>query len=507
MEVDQPKPEEVVNDGEQEENVQQIRVTFHLAAEYAKSAAHLQVPTDVIAVPATVGRKELSAVIHHLLGHDDEEDDEEDGDTKTKSASKMSFEFMLSHRNNRLLRTSIEREARRSGSSLEEALRVTYFPAQPPPEPQPTAPLLPDWIGCLDYENGILCAGCYDGSLVLSDTATEQLSKLTSRIVHRGPIHALSAVQIDHTLYMATGSMDQTLQLHIYDRNDSTWNTQVCTGGHAATLASVDLYTSSSSNQSGSPLLRLASGDWDGTVCIWDCLRVGDDAPAAAKRSRITSDTEAMDTAHDTATSPLMTASFQAHSSQVSGVAWGNFEKTHLTTASTLTTSSWDHSIKVWDVERQDCLLTLNGQRVVTCIDTSYYTAGIVASGHPDCTVRLWDVRTSEKQSSSLVTADTTFRPSHSEWVSAVRWSPTSPYQLASTSYDGTVRLWDLRSERPIHTIRAFAKSEKGLSLCFDKDTLYAGGSDCEIKQFRRGGASSSSVSAMDVPSAGEFAQ
>jgi ribosome biogenesis protein len=135
----------------------------------------------------------------------------------------------------------------------------------------------------------------------------------------------------------------------------------------------------------------------------------------------------------------------QAHYSQISGISWGNLHKNGHNSASqqynTLISGSWDHSIKSWDVERQECVVTLNGSKVVACLDTSYHSEGIVATGHPDCNIRLWDVRTNGKEKSSLAVSDKTFRPSHKEWVTAVQWSPQNPYHLASTSHDGTVKV------------------------------------------------------------------
>jgi len=183
--------------------------------------------------------------------------------------------------------------------------------------------------------------------------------------------------------------------------------------------------------------------------------------------------------------------SLQAHSSKVSGISWGNYEKINSSKNETrhLVTGSWDHSLKVWDVERQDCLLTLNGSRVVSCLDTSYHSSGTVATGHPDCTVRLWDTRTSDdtaKESSLMkLVSDRTFRPSHKEWISDVQWSRQNPYHLASTSHDGTLKLWDIRSPLPLHTVRSFPASQKGLSLVYGKSGyLFAGGTDCIVKQF-----------------------
>jgi ribosome biogenesis protein len=175
----------------------------------------------------------------------------------------------------------------------------------------------------------------------------------------------------------------------------------------------------------------------------------------------------------------------RAHAQMISGISWGNHNRS--SSSNHLISGSWDHSLKLWDVEKQNCLLTLNGSRVVACLDTSYHSEGVVATGHPDCTIRLWDMRVNDDSKASAIITDHTFRPSHQAWVSAVKWNPTNAYQLASTSHDGTVKVWDIRSSNPLSTVRAFGKLEKGLSLLWEEDAkmIFAGGSDCIIKQLQ----------------------
>ena len=99
---------------------------------------------------------------------------------------------------------------------------------------------------------------------------------------------------------------------------------------------------------------------------------------------------------------------------------------------------------------------------------------------------------------SGMLISDTTFRPSHKAWVSSVQWSQSNAYQLASTSHDGTVKIWDIRSSNPLHTVRTFSKEEKGLSLLWlgsldddreddesnnNKEVIFAGGTDCILKR------------------------
>jgi ribosome biogenesis protein YTM1 len=200
----------------------------------------------------------------------------------------------------------------------------------------------------------------------------------------------------------------------------------------------------------------------------------------------------------------------QAHSSKVSGISWGNYEKSNSTSTTTLPeqliTASWDHSIKVWNVERQDCLLsTLNSSRVVGCLDTSPHSSGICVTGHPDCSVRLWDVRASAtgdaQKASSILVSDNVFRPSHRSWISKVQWSTSNPYQVYSSSHDGTVKVWDIRSSYPLYTVRVLPSNsppdEKILSMAtFEGGTggsncnyLFAGGTNRVVEQFQLGGS------------------
>jgi ribosome biogenesis protein YTM1 len=588
----------------------QIRISFHLATEYQNVIPSLQVPNDIIAVPADISRKGLSTIINHLLdrSHDDDDDDDDkknedmdDSDNNNHKLPPIPFEFMLgnhTNRNNssknsmtaglhRLFRSSggLEREVRKLGLSLEEAIPITYFPAQLPPERMETEeePTLPDWIStmeCIDTtsstssstsisdENNrskaLLCTGCYDGSIVVLDVTSSLLQSnmdddtplipvATKSMAHHGPIHCMSTtMMMKDDIWMASGSMDHSLRIHILSKNQQppaeeggekqkknhssyvfheNFILDCCINGHRAAISSIDTMTTTESDSS--MLFYMASGDYDGNVGVWEHHSNNNDTnteedendetevPKSSKKSKSNSTTKKSKETSTTTSSKIMKKIstkhiFRAHTSQVSGVAFGNYEKVQSKSSSSssssslqrpkqLITGSWDHSIKVWDIERQDNISTINGQRVVTCLDTSYHTSGIVVTGHPDCTIRLWDTRTSLNKDASSTVSDTTFRPSHKEWVSDVKWSPTNPYQIVSTSYDGTMKLWDIRTSLPLYTIRTFPNKEKGLSVCYSRwkndntgstrnnshdgndaiQYVFAGGTDCIVKKFK----------------------
>jgi len=102
---------------------------------------------------------------------------------------------------------------------------------------------------------------------------------------------------------------------------------------------------------------------------------------------------------------------------------------------------------------------------------------------------------------------------SHKGWVTGVSWSRerllsskfysqaflTSAYLLASSSHDGTIKLWDIRAKVPLHTMVAHPDSK---ALCIDwhggcvvififidfkhlllpRSHLLSGGADCKLQ-------------------------
>jgi ribosome biogenesis protein YTM1 len=541
-----------------EEDVAQVRVALKLANSVQDRS--LEVPTESIAVPADIGRKGLSAVVNHLLGRsipkekgdDDDDDDDEvmsDDDDDGEKLPPITFEFIVKGTNNRLLRKGVEKEARQHGLSLEEAITITYFPAADVPQLSNDGETLPDWVSCLSAcsdgsnKNTFVLSGCYDGSINAykreqrdDKDGTSLLTKVNFAKAGTGPIKAITSTNhIDENkLWIASASLDHSLNIHTYEysnkankKGNSTSNGTLQSYGQCVQANNGDLGASASDNAFTTSLdfatksdnsKLLASGNGNGMISIWNIDDNDDDSAEVSDKKRQKSSDSKKKKSGNREIVPIVNLA-NAHSQLVSGLSWGNHNKqchqfnnsdndssnygTHLISG------SWDHSIKLWDVEKQNCLLTLNGARVVSCLDTSYHSEGVVATGHPDCTIRLWDLRvnTNSKQS-ALIVSDNTFRPSHKAWVSNVQWSQSNAYQLSSTSHDGTIKVWDIRSSVPLHTVRTFPKEEKGLSLLWlpsasassssssssstkennngkggCHSTIYAGGTDCIMKR------------------------
>ena len=96
----------------------------------------------------------------------------------------------------------------------------------------------------------------------------------------------------------------------------------------------------------------------------------------------------------------------------------------------------------------------------------STVTAGLVAAALSDSSVRLCDTRSGDCSHSFL---------GHTRDVTSVDWccSSMGPYQLASASMDGTVRVWDIRRAGPTAVIKVLDwREDHTHETKFDKNRL-----------------------------------
>ncbi|CAE6484306.1 unnamed protein product, partial [Rhizoctonia solani] len=120
----------------------------------------------------------------------------------------------------------------------------------------------------------------------------------------------------------------------------------------------------------------------------------------------------------------------------------------------TLISSSYDTTVRVWDIVTGECKWTLDGhsQKVYSVVLDIQRSQAI--SGSMDGTVRIWSLTTG--QTLRTLTG-------HSSLVDLLGLSPT---HLVSASADSTLRIWDPATGALQHTLSAHA----GAITCFQHD-------------------------------------
>lgn len=217
------------------------------------------------------------------------------------------------------------------------------------------------------------------------------------------------------------------------------------------------------------------TGDWDGNIFGWKIQEILEQDSSLKLEDRQQSKKKKKSGAGLPVTAQVMhlSSSFNVHghSQAISGLNIVDSGRRAFT-------CSYDHSVKVWDLERQDCVLTLAGPKACTSLTYSMQSC-LVATSHPDGKVRLWDTRQTECASHAGAYGK------GKQWVSQTKWCPNSDKYFASVDYEGVVSLWDIRADSPL----AAAEAHDGKGLCLDwipstgnsTARLVTGGSDCML--------------------------
>ncbi len=128
---------------------------------------------------------------------------------------------------------------------------------------------------------------------------------------------------------------------------------------------------------------------------------------------------------------------FRGHTSQVRSVAWSPDGKRILS-------GSNDNTLKVWDAETGQELLSLKGHTAfVTSVAWSPDGKRIV-SGSWDNMLKIWDVN-KKREISSL--------KGHTLFVISVAWSPDGK-RIVSGSADGTMKVWDAEKGQEVLSLK-----------------------------------------------------
>jgi WD40 repeat protein len=134
--------------------------------------------------------------------------------------------------------------------------------------------------------------------------------------------------------------------------------------------------------------------------------------------------------------------------------------------------ASWDHTLKVWDLESGRALRTLEGHS--SWVNSVAVMAGSkrAASGSSDKTLKVWDLESGR----ALLTLE-----GHSGAVNGV--SVTSDGKRAvSASDDETLKLWDLESGRVLRTLEGHSRPVNSVGVTPDGKRAASASSDKTLK-------------------------
>lgn len=136
-----------------------------------------------------------------------------------------------------------------------------------------------------------------------------------------------------------------------------------------------------------------------------------------------------------------------------------------------LASSSWDQTVKVWDVATGQVIQTFNHP------DTTYSVAfspdgGSLAAGVRDGSIILWNLETGQKMN--------TF-DGHTELVQHVTFSPDGS-SIVSASFDGTIRVWDVATGQVQHTLSGHEGSVWDIAFSPDQTTAASASTDATIQ-------------------------
>eukprot|EP01083_Nonionella_stella_P061838 161000_1 len=119
----------------------------------------------------------------------------------------------------------------------------------------------------------------------------------------------------------------------------------------------------------------------------------------------------------------------------------------------------------------------------ITCIATVPGNPDILVSGSRDYSVFVWDINTNHANPGTVRAR----LQGHTHWITDVDVSSDGKY-IISSSFDGSLKLWDIATSVCQHTIMAHKNGVSAVRFSADDQLIISGGKDRRLKIWRRCG-------------------
>ncbi|SCV05862.1 LANO_0H16820g1_1 [Lachancea nothofagi CBS 11611] len=392
----------------------------------------LRVEDATLFAPVTLKRYGLSEIVNHLLSLE----------------GSVPFDFLI---DGELLRTSLEAYLNKKGLSSETQLNVEYTRAVLPPSYLKSFDN-DDWVSALDVGSSRIISGSYDG-IVRTWNLSGKIEKQ-----YAGHSGAVRAVRYISGTRLVSGANDRTLRLWKTKNDDLKNNLDVeeddveegktlaILEAHKAPVVTLDVNAD-----------RILSGSYDHSIAFWSTNHkemmavdpmdsLGSNVSSAAKKRRKL----ALKDGSVRRRSPL--ALLESHTAPVESVCFDFSDKTVGYSV------SQDHTIKTWDLVTARCVDTKSTSYSLLSM-VQLPQLNLLACGSSARHITLHDPRvgTSTKITQQQLNG-------HKNFVVALDTCPENEYMLCSASHDGTVKVWDVRSNTAMYTITREAEVTKGIN-------------------------------------------
>ncbi len=143
-----------------------------------------------------------------------------------------------------------------------------------------------------------------------------------------------------------------------------------------------------------------------------------------------------------------------------------------------IASGSLDTTIKLWDLASGKLLETITEHSgAVTCVTFSQDGQRLASSSaNPDGTIKLWDVNTGKL--TGTLKAD--------DWIVLSVWSiafsPDGKTLVSGHHADSTVKIWDVTTQKLLHTLRGHVWAVHSVAFSLDGQTVASGSFDGNIK-------------------------